>query len=103
MEKIIYVYIDLNNTPCFVGQLWSRLRKSRESATFEYSQKWLDRPDRFALEPGLMLMNGPQHTAGNKNIFGAFGDSAPDRWGRLLMRRAERRKAESEKRAAHTL
>jgi serine/threonine-protein kinase HipA len=37
MEKITYVYIDLDEKPYFVGQLWSRLRKSRESATFEYS------------------------------------------------------------------
>jgi serine/threonine-protein kinase HipA len=27
-------------------------------------------------------------------MFGAIGDSAPDRWGRVLMRRAERRRAE---------
>jgi serine/threonine-protein kinase HipA len=27
-------------------------------------------------------------------MFGALGDSAPDRWGRVLMRRAERRRAE---------
>jgi serine/threonine-protein kinase HipA len=29
-------------------------------------------------------------------MFGAIGDSAPDRWGRALMRRAERRRAEKE-------
>ncbi|MDC0413310.1 type II toxin-antitoxin system HipA family toxin [Pelagibacteraceae bacterium] len=103
MEKIMYVYIDLDEKPYFVGQIWSRLRKGRESASFEYSQEWLDRSNRFALEPGLVLMHGPQHTPSSKNIFGAFGDSAPDRWGRLLMRRAERRQAESEKRAPQTL
>ena len=32
-------------------------------------------------------------------LFGAIGDSAPDRWGRVLMRRAERIRAEREGRA----
>ncbi len=103
MEKIIYVYIDLDNSPQYVGQLWSRIKKGRESASFEYAEEWLNRTDRFALEPALILVNGPQHTPSNKNIFGAFGDSAPDRWGRLLMRRAERREAELRGTTPHTL
>jgi serine/threonine-protein kinase HipA len=36
-------------------------------------------------------------------MFGAIGDSAPDRWGRTLMRRMERRRAEREKQAPRTL
>jgi len=34
----------------------------------------------------LNLTEGAQHT--DKALFGAIGDSAPDRWGRVLMRRA---------------
>ena len=36
-------------------------------------------------------------------MFGAIGDSAPDRWGRVLMRRAERRRAEREGQTPRTL
>jgi serine/threonine-protein kinase HipA len=36
-------------------------------------------------------------------MFGAIGDSAPDRWGRALMRRAERRRAERAGIAPRTL
>ena len=36
-------------------------------------------------------------------MFGAIGDSAPDRWGRALMRRKERRRADREKQAPRTL
>jgi len=36
-------------------------------------------------------------------MFGAIGDSAPDRWGRVLMRRMERRRAEREGGAPRTL
>jgi len=103
MEKEVFVYIDINNTPILVGRLWSRVRREKESASFEYDRSYLYREDRFALEPALMLAAGPHHTPKRKTMFGAIGDSAPDRWGRLLMRRAERRRAESENRSPHTL
>jgi len=45
------------------------------------------------LEPALPLSPGPFHTAPGAPLFGPIGDSAPDRWGRALMRRAERRRA----------
>ena len=38
-----------------------------------------------------------------REMFGTLGDSAPDQWGRRLMRRAERRRAEKELRAPRTL
>lgn len=103
MEEQVYVYVDLNNDPELAGRLWSRARKGQESATFEYDRTWLESPNRFSLEPALMLGPGPFHTAGGKALFGAIGDSAPDRWGRVLMRRAERRVAGREKRTPRTL
>lgn len=68
--------------------------QDRESATFEYDKNWLTHPERFSLEPALKLGPGPFHAPSDKPLFGAIGDSAPDRWGRVLMRRAERRRAE---------
>ena len=59
--------------------------------------------DRFSLEPALTLGPGPYHTSGDKPLFGAIGDSAPDRWGRVLMRRAERRRAEGAGETPRTL
>jgi len=86
-----------------VGRLWARARKGRESATFEYAREWLIGPERFELEPSLALGSGPQHTPVGKPLFGCLGDSAPDRWGRMLMRRAERRQAETEGRTVRSL
>jgi serine/threonine-protein kinase HipA len=103
MDKEIFVYIDLDDETYLVGQLWPRVRNGRESATFEYAREWLENPNKFALEPALMLVGGAQHTPAKKAIFGALGDSAPDRWGRVLLRRAERRRAEQEKATARTL
>lgn len=103
MNRETLVYVDLRGSPCLVGRLWSRARKGREGATFEYDRTWLDRPEHFALEPALTLGAGPQHTLPGKALFGAIGDSAPDRWGRTLMRRAERRRAQEEGQTPRTL
>lgn len=94
MDTEALVYADLDGSPVLVGRLWARARKGRDSATFEYNEIWLARPDRFSLEPALQLAPGPYNTRADKPMFGAIGDSAPDRWGRVLMRRAERRRAE---------
>jgi serine/threonine-protein kinase HipA len=99
----ILVYVELPAGPILVGRLWPRMRQGRESATFEYDKQWLNHPQRFSLEPALHLGAGPQHTATGQAIFGALGDSAPDRWGRTLMRYGERRRAEREGRKPRTL
>jgi serine/threonine-protein kinase HipA len=103
MEKEALVYVDLRGTPHLVGRLWTRTRQARESATFEYDASWLAHPERFSLEPAIKLGPGPFHAPSGKPLFGAIGDSAPDRWGRLLMRRAERRRSGDEERTPRTL
>lgn len=103
MEHAILVYVDLVGIPMKVGQLWGRFRNGRESMSFEYDRNWLNHPKRFSLDPALKLVAGSFHAASDKPLFGAIDDSAPDRWGRLLMRRSERKKAEHEKRTARAL
>jgi serine/threonine-protein kinase HipA len=102
MDNEVLVYVDLDGKPHLVGRLWARSRKDRESATFEYDNDWLSNPLRFSLEPALTLDPAPFHI-GDRALFGSIGDSAPDRWGRILMRRAERRRADHEKQAPRTL
>ena len=94
MDRETLVYADLDGKPHLVGRLWAHLRKNKESASFEYDKTWLGNPLRFSLEPALGVGRGAFHTPANTPMFGAMGDSAPDRWGRTLMRRAERRRAE---------
>lgn len=103
MDKEALVYVDLDGESHLVGRLWGRVRKDKESATFEYDKTWLEHPARFSLEPALTLGPGPFHTTADMPMFGAIGDSAPDRWGRALMRRMERRRAEKEGTAVRTL
>ena len=103
MDREVFVYVDLDGVPHLAGRLWARVRKNRESASFEYDPQWLAHPARFSLEPALALGPGAFHTQADLPIFGAIGDSAPDRWGRALMRRMARRQAEREGHAIHTL
>ena len=102
-ENKVTVSISLNGLDHLVGRLWFRYRKDKDSASFEYDPSWLNNPLSFALEPALTLTEGSFHTEANKALFGAIGDSAPDRWGRILMRRSEGQNALLEQRARHTL
>lgn len=103
MATEVLVHVDLAGVPTLVGRLHAHARGNRESATFEYDRAWLRHEERFALDPALQLTEGPFHTGGDRPLFGALGDSAPDRWGRALMRRAERRQAQRAGEAPRTL
>lgn len=103
MDREVFIYVDLDGARHLVGRLWGRMRKDIESATFEYDNEWLKNPAKFSLEPALQLGPGPFHTPADTPMFGAIGDSAPDRWGRTLMRRMERRRADAAGTAPRTL
>lgn len=103
MSREIFVHIALGFDNILVGRLWFHSKKGKESASFEYDRSWLSHPEKFALEPALKLIEGVFHTGADQSVFGAIGDSAPDRWGRVLMRRSEGRRAKSNKETARTL
>ncbi len=103
MNREIEVYVDLDGQTHLVGRLWSRLSKGREGASFGYDAAWLASPLRFPLEPALSLDTGSHHTGQGHSLFGGLGDSSPDRWGRMLMKRMERRIARREGRAPRAL
>lgn len=98
-EIIVWISLSKENIP--VGKLWFNSHKGKETVSFEYDSAWLKHSEKFALEPALELTEGTFHAAAS--VFGAIGDSAPDRWGRVLMRRAESKKAKAEKRTPITL
>lgn len=99
----IEVHIDLDGRTREVGLARRNLARGSESILFEYVDAWLTDPDWFSLEPALALTRGAYAPPAGQSIFGSLGDSAPDTWGRRLMRRAERRRAEREGRAVRTL
>ena len=103
MDREIFVYIDIEKSPVVVGRLCTRVRGGKDSATIEYYTTWIKNPYYFSLEPALTIGPGPHHTAEGQSLFGAIGDSCPDRWGRSLIKRAERKHGEKESRTPETL
>jgi serine/threonine-protein kinase HipA len=99
----VEVHIDYPGGAAWVGTLRAHMRRNAELATFEYDAQWLGRGDAFALEPALALTRGPFAPGSGMRIFGSIGDSAPDTWGRRLMQRAERRRAQREARPVRAL
>lgn len=103
MNRTVEVFISLEGADHHAGRLWSRSRSGRESASFRYAEEWLRSATKFPLEPLLTLGPDTHHTPVDKSLFGALGDSAPDRWGRVLMDRLEVRTARKEGRAPRKL
>jgi serine/threonine-protein kinase HipA len=91
----IEVHIDFAPGLKRVGTLHRHARQGSEAVSFEYHIDWLEDSARFSLEPAMTLGRGAFVPAAGFSIFGSIGDSAPDTWGRRLMQRAERRRAES--------
>lgn len=101
MDREIEVHIDWDGVTRPVGRLWARAKGARQTCSFAYDQTWLGMAGAFPLEPNLPLVRGDAHWDGG--LFNAFSDPAPDRWGRNLMGRRERRVAKAEGRAPRTL
>lgn len=102
-DKKILVYINIDCIDYFVGTLWSHFSRGKETSDFEYSNEWLNYKNSFSLEPGLFFGKGKQVNTRQVPLFGSFGDSAPDTWGRILMRRYENQLAKKENRSPRTL
>ncbi|MBI9081436.1 MAG: HipA domain-containing protein [Pseudodesulfovibrio sp.] len=98
MAMELFVYVDLQGETHLVGTLWIHANNAGESASFEYASEWRSSPTKFSLEPALEVGEGSFHTDAGKSLFGSIGDSAPDRWGRVLMERRESNAAKAEKR-----
>ncbi len=99
-DAIVHVHLD--GETHLVGSLWIvRDRRRTLSSTFQYAESWLEYGHSFAVDPLLDLSSGGVFH--KKRLFGAIADSAPDRWGRTLMARAERMQAKEEGRARRQL
>ena len=82
------VHVDWQGRPHYVGRLCPSERGS--SVSFEYAAEWLARDDAFAIDPtSLPLQRGLHHA---ERLFGAIQDCGPDRWGRVLIERAVRKR-----------
>jgi serine/threonine-protein kinase HipA len=86
-NKEILVYADWKGMefPKCVGILHSSYSRGKEIFSFEYDKTWLQSSFVQEIDPDLRLYTGIQYLRNEKSNFGAFLDSSPDRWGRVLM------------------
>lgn len=82
-----------------VGQAHFTRQRGQITTTFLYDPGYLS-SDGTSIDPALPLVSGAQHQPG---LVRAFADSAPDRWGRNLLEKAERARARDEGRVPRRL
>jgi serine/threonine-protein kinase HipA len=99
-ERSLLVHLEVDGAPLLAGRLLMGAHGGVEEAAFEPNPQWFSSPHhaRYSLLVNH-LPRGPQLSGGTMPLLGAIGDSAPDRWGRELIRRNERRLARAERRA----
>ncbi len=86
-----------------VGTLHMQPTRGSATLSFEYDRTWLRNGHGRALDPDLELFSGRIYPRQDRADFGVFLDSAPDRWGRMLMQRRENWQARREDRKPRTL
>jgi len=96
MKRTLQIHVGEPAQP--VGTLHFDSAGHRERSAFAYQDGWLAEKARFALEPGLPLVTGPQfHGASpHGSVFhGVFADTEPDGWAKRVILRdhAKRRQA----------
>lgn len=104
MKRTIRVHI--GDEASLVGMLHYDQQGARENAAFEYDASWLARPDRFAIEPALALVSGPQfhRKTPDGSIFHAvIADTEPDGWGRRVIQRDHAKRRQGARRAGEAV
>jgi serine/threonine-protein kinase HipA len=100
----VYADWDFMEEVQIMGFLTSQSVRGKEIFSFEYTESWLNHQNPILfLDPHLGFYKGKQYLPEEKNNFGIFLDSSPDRWGRLLMRQREAWQAKEERRDERTL
>lgn len=89
----VEVHVDWCGATHLVGRLFAA--DQGQAVSFEYTSEWLTGAHRFAIDPtALPLRLGGYHAP---LLFGAFQDCGADRWGKVLIERAVRKKVLSQK------
>ncbi|MFC7622364.1 type II toxin-antitoxin system HipA family toxin [Microlunatus sp. GCM10028923] len=95
----VEVLVDSEGRPRLAGQAHFTRTRGQISTTFLYDPGYLAN-NGTSIDPALPLVSGAQHQGG---LVRAFADSAPDRWGRNLIEKAERIRAREEGQAPRSL
>lgn len=100
----IGVFVQRGDDPVPMGVLHTHDQRGRAtSSTFDYDPTWTAAADAFDLDPATPRGSGVVQSPVGHVLPRALSDCAPDRWGRTLLKQAERRTAEEENRDQRTL
>ena len=102
---VVEVIIDLERLGGLqrMGWLHRQVGGAGDVLSFEYDKAWLTHPDIFDFDPDLQLVGGRTYAPAERENFGIFLDSSPDRWGRVLMQRRAAQRATKAGKSAPTL
>lgn len=84
-----------------IGILTIEKSRGKDMVSFDFSEEWLSNRGNLLLDPFLQPWPGRQFA--EHGLWGCFSDAAPDRWGRMLMKRRELELAEREDRISQNL
>ena len=85
-----------------IGELRRVGSGARGAVSFAYDPAWLADRHGFEIDPLLGFYPGPQYVPSG-GLPGIFADTAPDRWGRMLLERREALAARQEARSPRRL
>ncbi len=88
MKRTIQVFA--GNEARLLGTLHFDAVGTRQRAAFEYAESWRRDSDRFAIDPSLPLVTGPQFHPKSKDcsvFHAAIADTEPDGWARRVILR----------------
>jgi serine/threonine-protein kinase HipA len=93
-QRETFVYVYLAEGPVPAGRI-EMIEDGRNShAIFQYGRRYLERPDRVAVDPAALPLPDVQsadqvfRTAQDFALFSGIRDAAPDGWGRYLIAKA---------------
>ncbi len=97
MTDTVEIYTDLDDETLLVGRCRYVAKRRSQSSVFEYTDDWIEHPNAYALDPAnLPLLRQPFYTNTEKSALpGALRDTAPDRWGQQLIKRAFRKSGDN--------
>ncbi len=95
----VQVCVDTGTETVLAGTAYVSVARGAVSTTFVYDDAWLTRRDVWAISPDLPLSQRST-TAG---LPGALADSAPDRWGRNLVKKRLQAQAREQRGSAPTV
>lgn len=93
MEKKILVYISINNKDALLGTVFVDNIKGKETYSFTYSDEaTLNNLSNYIIDEDITFTRGRQFKIDSTSPYHFLEDSAPDRWGRNLIKRINKNK-----------